>query len=262
MTHTFAICAFKESPYLEECIISILNQTVKSDVMICTSTPNEFIQSLALQYNIPLHIRSGISNIKEDWSFAYNCAQTDFVTIAHQDDRYHPNYVKELYHKAKKYPLNEILIFITDYLPLKKGNNTNRDINNRLRKILRMPLNIKLLSNKIWCKKMILSLGNSICCPSVAYNKRTLTEAPFTSSYQFNIDWDTFLHLANMKGYFVYSKKPLTFYRIHNGATSKQFIEDKRREYEDTCMFRKFWPDPIVKIIMHFYKYAYNTYDD
>ena len=26
--HTFAICAYKESPFLEECILSLLDQTV------------------------------------------------------------------------------------------------------------------------------------------------------------------------------------------------------------------------------------------
>lgn len=262
MTHTFSICAYKESPYLEECILSILNQTVKSDVVICTSTPNATIKRLAQQYSIPLFIRSGISNIKDDWSFAFNCATTNFVTIAHQDDTYHPDYVKELYKNISQYPLEEILIFLTDYLPLKNNHKTKRDINSTLRKLLRTPLKIKFLANKIWCKKMILSLGNSICCPSVTYNKYILQQSPFTSQYQFNIDWDTFLSLANQKGYFVYSSKVLTYYRIHDGATSKQFITDNRRIVEDTSMFQKFWPDWIVKIIMFFYKYAYHTYDN
>ena len=37
--HTFAICAYKESPYLEECIKSLKNQTIKSNILIATSTP-------------------------------------------------------------------------------------------------------------------------------------------------------------------------------------------------------------------------------
>ena len=39
--HTFAVCAYKESPYLEECIQSVQNQTVQSKVIMTTSTPNE-----------------------------------------------------------------------------------------------------------------------------------------------------------------------------------------------------------------------------
>ena len=39
--HTFVICAYKESPYLEECIQSLQAQTVSSQILMVTSTPNE-----------------------------------------------------------------------------------------------------------------------------------------------------------------------------------------------------------------------------
>ena len=45
--HTFAICAYKESPYLEECIQSLMNQTVKSDILIATATPSKYIDDIA-----------------------------------------------------------------------------------------------------------------------------------------------------------------------------------------------------------------------
>ena len=45
--HTFAICAYKESQYLEECIQSLKKQTVKSNIIMCTSTPNDYIKDLA-----------------------------------------------------------------------------------------------------------------------------------------------------------------------------------------------------------------------
>ena len=41
ITH-FAVCAYKESPYLESCIKSLVNQKVKSNIIVCTSTPCEF----------------------------------------------------------------------------------------------------------------------------------------------------------------------------------------------------------------------------
>ena len=34
--HTFVVCAYKESQYLEECIQSVLNQNIKSNVIIST----------------------------------------------------------------------------------------------------------------------------------------------------------------------------------------------------------------------------------
>ena len=42
---TFAVFAYKECRFLEECILSLKNQTVKTDIIVATSTPlpNDFI---------------------------------------------------------------------------------------------------------------------------------------------------------------------------------------------------------------------------
>ena len=61
--HTFVICAYKESKYLEECIESLEKQIVKSNIMMCTSTPNDYIKNMAQKYNIPLYINEGESGI-------------------------------------------------------------------------------------------------------------------------------------------------------------------------------------------------------
>ena len=50
--HTFVVCAYKESEYLKECIESLLAQTVKSRIVIATSTPNEHIRSIAGRYGL------------------------------------------------------------------------------------------------------------------------------------------------------------------------------------------------------------------
>ena len=44
--HTFVICAYKESPYLEECILSLKQQVKKTKIIMVTSTPNELISSM------------------------------------------------------------------------------------------------------------------------------------------------------------------------------------------------------------------------
>lgn len=256
--HTFAICAYKESEYLEECIKSLKGQTVKTNIIMATSTPNDYVKNLAEKYNIPLFVRDGKSDIRDDWNFAYNSAKTDWVTIAHQDDEYNKRYVEEMLKKIKQ--VKNPIAFVTDYIPIKNGKIGPRDINSKIRKFLRAPLkNNKFAATKFW-KKAVLSLGNSICCPAVTYNKAVLGESFFTSELKFNIDWDTFLKIANIPGTFAYVDKPLTYYRVHDGATSKEFIVDHRRIKDDTYMFNKFWPKWITKIIMHFYKKAYDTY--
>lgn len=258
INHTFAVCAYKESQYLEKCIRSLLKQSVPSNIIVCTSTPNDYIKGIAEKYSLRLYIRDGKSDIQDDWNFACDCAKTDWVTVAHQDDYYHHDFVKILLEKIKKYP--DAIMAFTDYRPVKNGEVT-RDINNYLRHVLRTPMKSKTLANIKFFKKYSLSMGNCICCPAVSYNKKLIKGKIFTSNLKFSLDWDTFYKYACMNGRFIYIDKPLTFYRIHNEATTKEFIVDNRRIAEDMEMFDKFWPHWFTKFIMHFYKIAYNTYD-
>ena len=94
--HTYALCAYKESAYLEECVKSLLEQTVKSTIFIATSTPNDHINAVAEKYNIPVYVNYGEKGIGGDWNFAYDKAQTPLVTIAHQDDIYEPTYTEKM----------------------------------------------------------------------------------------------------------------------------------------------------------------------
>ena len=98
--HTFALCAYKKSDYLEECIKSLINQTKKSEILIATSTPNEFIYGLAEKYSIPVFVNGGVAGIAGDWNFGYSKATTEYVTIAHQDDVYEPDYAEKIIKKS------------------------------------------------------------------------------------------------------------------------------------------------------------------
>ena len=59
MSHTFAICAYKDSPYLDACIHSLKRQSVKSKIILCTSTPSPFLEAMAKIHDIPLYVRDG-----------------------------------------------------------------------------------------------------------------------------------------------------------------------------------------------------------
>lgn len=257
--HTFAVCAYKESPYLDECIKSLMNQTVKTNVEIYTSTPNEFIKGIADKYKLPLYVRTGASDIQDDWNYAYNHAKTDYVTVAHQDDIYSRHYVEKMLEYIKKY--NDWSIFFTDYTPIKHGSLVKRDLNSTIKRLLRCPIKNPERANEKKRKTRILCMGNSIVCPLVTYNKARLGDNVFTSEYKFNLDWDTFLKLAGQDGRFLYVDKVLGYYRVHDGSTSKVFINNHNRELEDRSMLHKFWPGWIVNIIMLFYVKAYKIYD-
>ena len=61
--HTFAICAYKQSPYLEECVKSLKNQTYSSKIIMVTSTPNDYIEKICQKHEVPLYINTGESGI-------------------------------------------------------------------------------------------------------------------------------------------------------------------------------------------------------
>ena len=50
--HTFVICAYKESPYLEACIRSLKKQTVASAICLATSTPSDYLKNICEKYDI------------------------------------------------------------------------------------------------------------------------------------------------------------------------------------------------------------------
>jgi len=257
ITHTFAICAYKESEYLEKCVKSLKKQTLKTNVIMCTSTPNKYIENIALKYDIPLYIKKTKSDICDDWNFAYNKAKTDLVTIAHQDDVYEKEYAEKMLYYFSKY--KDTTMAFTNYYVL-KNNIKGHDSNSYIKKMIKLPLLIRFLAKFKFFKVAILSLGNSINCPSVTYNKSILGDSIFTSELKFGLDWDTFLKLARQKGRFIFINEKLISYRIHDDATTKEFIINNKRKEEDIIMFNKIWPKFISKLIMKVYVKSYDTY--
>lgn len=251
LKHTFAICAYKESPYLEDCIKSVLAQTEKSEVYIATSTDNSHIRNLAAKYNLEVKVAGHESDIARDWNFAIESADTKYVTIAHQDDIYEKSYtasvLKEL--ESSKNPL----ICCTDYYEIRNGERVSKNGNLIIKRILSFPLFVKPLRRTTFGKRFPISLGNGICCPSVTYVKDSLDLPLFEEGMKSNLDWLTWEKLSKQKGSFCYSHKLLMGHRIHEESTTTEIIENNTRGQEDLEVLKKFWPTPIAKTINKVY---------
>lgn len=250
--HTFAICAYKESPYLEECMQSILRQTIPSEIILVTSTPCKHILILCDKYKIPIYINRGEKGITQDWNFAYTKSVTPIVTIAHQDDVYFETYTETLENMlmtAKK-----PLIFFSNYYELRNGTLTKKNKLLNVKRLLLLPLCLTVLQGSIAIRRRVLSFGNPICCPSVAYFKENLPTNIFKNHFRSNEDWEAFEMISNINGQFIYCRKPLMAHRIHRDSATTAIIADNDRTKEDYEMLCKFWPKPIAKVIEHFYK--------
>lgn len=250
--HTFVVCAYKESEYLEECIKSLINQKVKTNIIMSTSTPNNLITEMSKKYNIPLFINKGEKGIGQDWNFAVSCAKTKYVTIAHQDDIYENIFTQEMKKLTDKY--SDVIIGFGNQTELKNNKKIKNNINLIIKRILLFPLHISNKSKFI--KKLILSFGNPICCPSVMVNKELLGDKPYRTDMRCNIDWGSWLKFAEYNGRFVYSTKYVMSHRIHDASETTAAIGDNIRQKEDYEIFCRIWPEWFVKFLMFFYKNA------
>ena len=251
MTHTFAICAYQESEYLEECIRSLVKQTRKTNVILCTSTPNDYIRGLCDKYGIPMYVNEGEHGITQDWNYALRMADTDCVTIAHQDDKYSKHYVEVLEQELSK--VDRPVIFFSDYSEIRNGEYVHDNKLLKIKRLMLLPLRCKCFWNSRFVRRRILSLGSPICCPSVTFVKKNCPAPIFEHGFRADEDWQAWEKLSRCKGAFVYSTKILTYHRIHEDSETSKILGDNARTREDYIMFCKFWPKPIAKLLTSVY---------
>ena len=253
--HTFVISAYKESPYLEACIRSLKEQTLQSGICIATSTYNGYIKGLAEKYNIPVFINDHSTGIADDWNFAYRCARTELVTIAHQDDVYDQCYVEEMLRQLNK--SKNPLIFFANYNEIRNEKILSRGKMLFVKRVMLIPMHFRIFSGFKFAKRLSICMGNPIACWSVTYVCKNLPKVIFISQMKSNLDWEEWEKLSKVKGEFVYSGKVLTYHRVHRGSeTSRTISEGNIRGMEDYEMFLKFWPKSVAKLIMKFYRKA------
>jgi glycosyltransferase involved in cell wall biosynthesis len=255
---TFAICAYKESPYLEDVVRSVLKQTIPVEILIATSTPSAYIENIAEKYNIPYFVNpQKDGGIATDWEFAVSCASTDYVAIAHQDDIYFPDYAAAVVERLRKQP--ESLIVFTDYCDLSNGKYLWGRGYLLVKRLLLWAYYLRSSWGNKFFKRLPLCLGNAISCPSVTYNVRKIGTLQFDRSFSVNLDWAMWLSLVEKPGKFSFIPKCLMAHRIHEGAETSVAILDQRRYNEDLRIFSQLWGSSVGKILLKFYQRSYNS---
>lgn len=249
--HTYVVCAYKGSRYLTACLASLKNQTIESNVIVATSTPNELIKDTCSCFDVPLYVGKHKSGIARDWNFALNCAKTPLVTIAHQDDVYKPMYTERMleYINAADNPL----VFFSSYTELR---NNEEVTNNRLLKIKKLMLSLiqdGKNSSSVRTRRAILSIGDPIACPAITYVTPNLPTPLFKEDYKGSLDWQMLEEISKIPGDFMYCSTPLMSHRIHRGSETSALIKDNTRTQEDYDMFCKFWPKPFARILSRLY---------
>ena len=249
--HSYVVCAYKESPFLGDCLVSLENQTVKSNVLVATSTPCKYIRNICEEHHVPLYVGTHRSGIARDWTFAMSNANTPLVTIAHQDDVYKPLYTEKMLEFVNK--ASHPLIFFSGYTELRDEGvvSDNRLLN--IKRLMLSPIKNGRLSSSIRTRRAILSFGDPIACPAITYVTTNLPSPLFKEDYRGSLDWQMLEEVSKLPGDFSYCSTPLMSHRIHGGSETSALIEDNTRTREDFDMFCKFWPKSIAKLLSSFY---------
>lgn len=249
--HTFALCAYRESAYLEDCIRSLKAQSIQSKIIVATATPNSHISELAAKYDIPLFTNTQPPRIATDWNYAIASANSPLVTIAHQDDVYCEDYTKRLLEAVNS--VAEPILFFSNYGELRNNRLVNSNLLLNIKRFMLFPLRFSLFKNSRFIRRRILSFGSAICCPSVTMIFPKLETPLFNIEFSCNLDWQAWEKASKLRGAFLYDPEILMYHRIHVDSETTTLIKNNTRSIEDLAMLKQFWPRPIAVLINKLY---------
>lgn len=252
--HTWVICAYGESAYLEACIQSLKAQTLQSQIICYSSTPLDSIKDLCEKYAIPFYTKVG-GGIGKDWNNALSFVDSQYVTIAHQDDYYEPAYLEKVLEKmvAKE----DSLIAYSDYFEEKNGIRIPANTNLKIKTLMLKTLNV-FPASQFW-RNRVLAFGNPICCPAVTYNLEGLKDFKFDEKMRVSLDWYAWYQISQYKGRFTYIPDKLMCHRIHEESETTKTISDNTRTKEDMEMYQLFWPKWVANLLNKFYVKSQET---
>lgn len=249
MTHSFVIPVYGKSEYLRECIKSLKNQTVPSEIILTSAEETVFLKIIAQEFGLEYYINPDGNQIGKDWNYALSQADTDLVTIAHQDDIYLKDYTEKIIEKFKDN--EDAAIVFTDAKEIRNDEVVKDNINLKIKKILLWPQKVH---PSRFSQDFSLRYGCSICCPSVTYNKKVLGDFKFDENLKSNLDWLAWTNMHKNGERLVYLPEVLMLHRVHEKSETSKQIGENNRHQEDLFIFRQFWPESVANIIGQLYK--------
>lgn len=253
--HTFAVLAYGNSPFLAGCLDALAAQSVKSRIIVSTSTPSDYIAAAARAAGAELHINPKREGIGADWNFALKAAGTRYVTLAHQDDVYFPEFLARTKALFDAHP--DGAIAFTGFREIGDRGEPKNSLVSSIKQVLSAVLlrgseRITGLS-----RRLFLSFGDPLTCSTVTFDLENLPGFSFRTDLASNLDWEAWwrLHLEDRP--FLHAKQKLLGRRHNELMETSRVIASGKRQTEDAMMFAKIWPKPIAKLLHFFYAASY-----
>ncbi len=257
--HAFVVPAYGDSPFLPHCLASLAAQTVKSPVVIATSTPSTFIEEAASAWGVPIVVNPDRAGIAADWNFALGQGGraglgARWVTLAHQDDTYAPRFTAETLAALARTPA--VLCF-TAYQEIDDAGLPKSSKISKAKHLLEAVTLGRARSARGLRLRLYLSFGDPLPCSSVTFDLDRLGDFTFASGYGAVLDWDAWWRLMETGAVFARAPQRLVG-RRHNPLTATAgLLADGTRRREDRLMFRRAWPRPVAEFIAWVYRAGY-----
>jgi glycosyltransferase involved in cell wall biosynthesis len=253
--HAFIVPAFGQSPYLRRCLDSLAAQTVRSPVLVTTSTPSAHIEAEAARIGARMIVNPTAGGIAADWNFALAQSPARYATLAHQDDVYFPRFGERSRRRLIETP--EASLSFTSYLEIDEA---DAPLTTRLT-LAKHGLERVFLGPRVHIgphrMRAFLALGNPLACSSVTFDLDKLAGFRFSDAFRSNLDWDAWLRLSAAGTIFARDPSPLVG-RRHNALTATaRLTRAGVRRQEDLAVFRRLWPSPLAEIIAYLYRAGY-----
>lgn len=261
MKTSVAICTYNGEKYIEEQLISILNQSIKPDeIVICddNSTDNtiQLAEKILITSSIKFRIETNQTNLGviKNFEKAIGLTSGDIIFLSDQDDIWLTNKIKTILYEFSKDPDCVLAFTDADLVNYKRGK----------------------LGVKLWeTLKYSHNESDKNSFHNILLNRCVVTGATmaikrelFNNVKPFKESWihDGWLAInAPLYGTVKAIKAPLIEYRQHEnnviGATSLKFIERVKKYYQNIGILEKVRRDRYSRY-KTFYDFNYSKLDD
>lgn len=250
--HAFVVPAYGQSPYLPECLRSLRAQTSPSPAVITTSTPSDYLTRVARDFGIDVIVNKRREGIGADWNFALGATTARFVTLAHQDDVYYPEFKAKTLERLAANDGAVLCFTGFDVLDDLGGCRSTKV------KVVMDLLQTVFLGSSPAVRGLRLraffSVACPIACPSVTYDRSRLAGFRFSKDYVTNVDWDAWLRLTKQGETFARTPERLIGRRYNELTETSRQIRSGRRHAEDLMTYRRLWPSPIAETLALLYR--------
>ena len=249
------VLAYGESPFLADCLNSLAAQVERTQILVATSTPSGHITQAAKAVGAEVKVNPTHRGIAADWNFGLQACDARYVTLAHQDDVYAPDFVRHSQSALSGSP--DAVLAFTGYQEIDDAGAARSSRISRIKHLIEtvtLGRTRRVTGARL---RLYLSFGNPLPCSSVTFDRSRLPGFAFSSDYSSNLDWDAWWRLMRAGGTFVRVPERLVG-RRHNVLTATaRLIADGTRRTEDLTMFRRAWPRPIADAIALAYRAGY-----